>query len=89
MTPCFFLQAIPFDFEEKIFPLVCFTHIIPFVQTSDVLKRLLTENGDIEYTEWYFRFEERISNINILYVTINFLRMQVISNVSHRGLGSE
>jgi gamma-aminobutyric acid type B receptor len=36
-----------------------------FIATSDVLKRLLTENGDIEYTEWYFRSEESVSKINI------------------------
>ncbi|CAI8020636.1 Gamma-aminobutyric acid type B receptor subunit 1 [Geodia barretti] len=36
-----------------------------FIATSDVLKRLLTENGNIEYTEWYFRSEESVSNISI------------------------
>ncbi|CAI8057392.1 hypothetical protein GBAR_LOCUS31275 [Geodia barretti] len=45
--------------------ILCCTHIIPFVQTSDVLKRLLTENGDTEYIEWYFRSEESVSNISI------------------------
>ena len=31
----------------------------------DFLKKLLTEDEGVEYTEWYFRSEERISSLDI------------------------
>ena len=39
--------------------------MIDFFQTVDILKRLVTEAEGIEYTEWYFRTEERISSLEI------------------------
>ena len=35
------------------------------MQTVDILKKLITEAEGMEYTEWYFRTEESISNIDI------------------------
>ena len=31
----------------------------------DFLKKLLIEDEEVEYTEWYFRTEERISSLDI------------------------
>ena len=36
-----------------------------FMQTVDILKRLITEAEGMEYTEWYFRTEEGISNTDV------------------------
>ena len=37
---------------------------VMYIQGVEVLKKVLAEDEDVEYTEWYFRTDEGISNIN-------------------------
>ena len=41
-----------------------------FFQTVDFLKKLITQAEGMEYTEWYFRTEERISSLNVFVSTL-------------------
>ena len=37
----------------------------------DFLKKLLTEDEEVEYTEWYLRTNERISSLDIFVSILN------------------